>query len=121
MNSLIERRVHRRFKVTNNIHALALSQSGYAICQIEDVSMGGMAMSCEICGNESISPEEISILFQGDFWGLSGLPVQVIWEKTVNSRDASPTKKFGIRFRQLNEHKKTQLSYFIRHFSKMEH
>jgi len=119
MDTLIEKRDHRHFKVTNNTRALVLSQSGYAICKIEDISMGGMAMSCEN-DNGTSSPEEISILFQDDFWGLSGLPVQLIWEKTDNSTDAPSTKKFGIRFLQLNEHKKKQLSYFIRHYSKVE-
>jgi c-di-GMP-binding flagellar brake protein YcgR len=121
MNNLLEQRISIRYKVDKKIKAMALTKSGHVICQIDDISMGGIALSFENGKLKPFQPEEISILYQENFWGVSGLPVKLIWQKEEGNTKGSLTrKKIGLCFQNIGHKKKSQLKYFIKHFSKQE-
>ena len=122
MNNLLEKRTYLRFKVDKKIKAMALAQPELVICRIEDISMGGIALSYENGTLKSFEPEEISILYQDDFWGVSSLPVKLIWqmeEKGNNNKNIS-RKKIGLCLQEISHQKKSQLKYLIKHFSRQE-
>lgn len=118
MEDLIEKRAFVRFKVAHNIKAMAWANSQHIVCQVDDVSLGGIALSYDNDKNRSLQPEEISILCQEDFWGVSDLPVKLIWQRNDQGSESAQRIKIGLCFQKINHQKKSQLKYFIRNFSR---
>ncbi len=122
MEDLLEKRTFLRFRVNRKFKAMALmANANHVICRIENISMGGIAVIYENYSENLFQPEEISILCQEDFWGVSSLPVKVVWqqESKKNNRSGS-IRRLGLSFREISYQKKSQLRYFVRHFTTQE-
>ncbi len=120
MNNLLEKRNFPRFRVNKKIKAMALMKSEHVICRIDDISMGGIALSYVNGTLKAFQPVEISILYQDDFWGISNLPVKLIWQKEEVNKESMRREKIGLCFEEINHPKKSQLKYFIKHFSQQD-
>ena len=123
MNDSREKRAFPRFKIEQKIKAMILTatDSKHVICRIDNISMGGIALSYANGTQKSFQPREISILYQENFWGISSLPVKLIWQREEDRNNGEGARRrIGLCFQEINYQKKSQLKHFIEHFSRQD-
>lgn len=115
----IEKRKHKRFKVTGGAFAVATTDCK-KLGQIKDISKGGLAFQF-IENDEPVKGSiEIEIFSSaGDFY-LKKLPVKTVLDFEVDnpvSSDSMPMRQWSMQFGELNYFQKLLLDFFLQKYT----
>ena len=93
----------------------------YNLGKVKDVSINGLAL--EYILNETIVEgfSEIDIFLTDDFLYLRRIPCKIIYIIEIDVESQSlKTRRCGVQFGDLTPTKKSQIEYFIQHFTSGE-
>ena len=112
----VERRKLKRFQVPRGAF-VGLGPYFEAVGPIMNVSLGGLGF--RYIGSEEPNGSYLDIFFD-DYFYLRNVRFKTIWHvKTVNKTPSSrmTMRQMGLQFKQMTEHQKSQLEYFIEQYA----
>ena len=119
--SIDDRRKHKRFKVKNG--AFATVPSNYLVGKLENISKGGVSFTCLDSGRQSTSMPVLEIFSKDDGFYLKEIPFKVVSNTDVENNvpcSSLQMKQISGEFADLTEYQRSQLDYFIQHFTYAE-
>ena len=121
MNIMDDRRKHKRYQVSEGTFA-ALT-SNYVVGQINNLSLGGVSFTCVSSGRQGYSMPVLEIFSKDNNFYLREIPFKVVSEIDLENHvpcSSLQMKQISGEFSDLTEHQRSQLDYFIHHFTNAE-
>lgn len=121
MNKIDDRRKHKRYSVQEG--AFAALPSNYLVGQLKNISQGGASFTCIASVKQSCRMPVLEIFSKDNGFYLREIPFKVVSETDVEDHvpcSSLQMKKICGEFADLTEYQKSQLDYFLQHFTKAE-
>ena len=115
----METRKHNRLIAQDDAFA-ALKGEETRVGRITDISAGGLSISYPFKKNEKDGFKRVDIYLTQNGFRLSDIPCRIVYEEKDVSNGASngdTINRCGLRFTDLADDHKTQLNYFLSHFT----
>lgn len=111
---VIERRKHKRFRVSDGSFAV-LGPTGGKIGRIIDMSMGGLGFSYIGGEEQDDTSYELSILLAEDSFHLTKIPFRTVWDMEANEVPFSSLsmRRCGVEFGDLTNTQVSNMEYFM--------
>ena len=119
---LIDRRIHKRYAMQPSAF-VSIRPGGTNLGQIMDLSIGGLAFRYMSKERPSGAFFQIDLFSAENGFYLEEVPFRTIWDVETDGQlpfSALSMRRRGGEFGELTDHQRTQLAYFMEHYSEAE-
>jgi len=120
---LVERRKHVRYIPHKNAFA-ALGREYARVGKIKNIAPGGLSFEYIVGDVPKKDATELDIFLVGNVFHLHNIPCRIIYDIDVHVPHGNngyvkilTTKRYGLRFRRLNQDDEMQLKIFIENYT----